>query len=44
MNDTPAGKADADSAIEAMSYDLGSALGIAVFGIAVSSSYAKHIV
>lgn len=44
MNNTPAEKAGAAGALEATSYDLGSGLGITLFGIAISNTYAKHII
>lgn len=43
MSNTPLQKAGAAGALEATSYDLGSGLGITVFGILLASSYQRSI-
>lgn len=43
MNSTPAEKAGAAGALEASSYDLGTGLGITVFGVTITSIYTRAL-
>lgn len=43
MSATPSEKAGAAGSIESMAYELGSGLGVAVFGVMLASIYAAHV-